>query len=125
MTNANSDPEDAGQPLSAAGEGHPRWKELTAAARYVSGGYDDPATYQRLAEVLAECDRRHGTAGNRDLLQLIVGKESNPGTIGGEEWAVGALGARKRRRLETVEGSNVEPGPSRAPADINEDPTVP
>ena len=50
---------------SAAGEGHPRWKELTAAARYVSGGYDDPATYQRLAEVLAECDRRHGTAGNR------------------------------------------------------------
>jgi glucose-6-phosphate 1-dehydrogenase len=50
---------------SAAGEGHPRWTELTAAARYVSGGYDDPATYQRLAEVLAECDRRHGTAGNR------------------------------------------------------------
>ena len=43
----------------------PRWRELTAAARYVSGGYDDPATYQRLAEVLAECDRRHGTAGNR------------------------------------------------------------
>jgi glucose-6-phosphate 1-dehydrogenase len=50
---------------SAAGEGDPRWKDLTAAARYVSGGYDDPATYQRLAEVLAECDGRHGTAGNR------------------------------------------------------------
>jgi glucose-6-phosphate 1-dehydrogenase len=45
--------------------GSPRWKELTAAARYVHGGYDDPATYQRLAEVLEECDERHGTAGNR------------------------------------------------------------
>jgi glucose-6-phosphate 1-dehydrogenase len=42
-----------------------RWKELTATARYVSGGYDDPATYQRLSEVLADCDRVHGTAGNR------------------------------------------------------------
>ncbi|MCW2705562.1 MAG: putative glucose-6-phosphate dehydrogenase, partial [Blastococcus sp.] len=50
---------------SVSGEGHARWKDLTAAARYVSGGYDDPATYQRLAEVLAECDQRHGTAGNR------------------------------------------------------------
>jgi len=46
-------------------EGQARWRELTAAARYVSGDYDDPTTYQRLAEVLAECDRRHGTAGNR------------------------------------------------------------
>jgi glucose-6-phosphate 1-dehydrogenase len=43
----------------------PRWKELAATARYVHGGYDDPATYQRLAEVMAECDHRHGTAGNR------------------------------------------------------------
>jgi glucose-6-phosphate 1-dehydrogenase len=48
-----------------AGNGNARWKELTAAARYVHGGYDDPATYHRLAEVLAECDRRHGTGGNR------------------------------------------------------------
>lgn len=50
---------------SVSGDGQPRWTELTAAARYVSGGYDDPDTYRRLAEVLAECDRRHGTAGNR------------------------------------------------------------
>jgi glucose-6-phosphate 1-dehydrogenase len=50
---------------SVSGEGQSRWKDLTAAARYVGGGYDDPATYQRLAEVLAECDDRHGTAGNR------------------------------------------------------------
>src|SRR3954447_12826716 len=50
---------------SVHGESSPRRKELSATARYVSGGYDDPATYQRLAEVLAECDQRHGTAGNR------------------------------------------------------------
>ncbi|RBY83028.1 glucose-6-phosphate dehydrogenase [Geodermatophilus sp. TF02-6] len=50
---------------SVAGDGNRRWEELAAGARYVHGGYDDPATYARLAEVLAECDRRHGTAGNR------------------------------------------------------------
>jgi len=36
-----------------------------AAFRYVSGGYDEADTYRRLAEVLAECDRTLGTAGNR------------------------------------------------------------
>jgi glucose-6-phosphate 1-dehydrogenase len=36
-----------------------------AAARYVAGGYDDPDTYQRLAEVLDKCDRDAGTAGSR------------------------------------------------------------
>src|SRR4051795_6576338 len=50
---------------SVSGEDHPRWNDLTVAARYVHGGYDDPATYERLAEVLGECDVRHGTAGNR------------------------------------------------------------
>ena len=50
---------------TVSGEGNRRWAELAGAARYVAGGYDDPATYQRLAEVLEECDRRHGTAGNR------------------------------------------------------------
>ena len=44
---------------------NPRWADLAANARYVHGGYDDPATYARLAEVLAECDQRRGTAGNR------------------------------------------------------------
>jgi glucose-6-phosphate 1-dehydrogenase len=33
--------------------------------RYVSGGYDDPGTYQRLRELLEELDRTAGTAGNR------------------------------------------------------------
>src|SRR3954447_13167936 len=37
---------------SVSGEAHPRWQDLAASARYVSGDYDDPATYQRVAEVL-------------------------------------------------------------------------
>jgi glucose-6-phosphate 1-dehydrogenase len=45
--------------------GNQRWDELAKNARYVHGGYDDPATYARLADVLGECDRAAGTAGNR------------------------------------------------------------
>jgi glucose-6-phosphate 1-dehydrogenase len=41
------------------------WGRLTASARYVVGGYDDPGTYQRLSEVLDDCDREQGTQGNR------------------------------------------------------------
>ena len=33
--------------------------------RYVTGGYDNPDTYKRLAEVLDELDNTRGTAGNR------------------------------------------------------------
>jgi glucose-6-phosphate 1-dehydrogenase len=47
------------------GSGDRRWQELTERARYVSGGYDDPATYDRLAAVLDECDRAGATGGNR------------------------------------------------------------
>ncbi|SDM23092.1 glucose-6-phosphate 1-dehydrogenase [Geodermatophilus siccatus] len=47
------------------GTDNPRWADLVSRARYVHGGYDDPATYTRLAEVLGECDRTHGTAANR------------------------------------------------------------
>ncbi|HVD87903.1 MAG TPA: glucose-6-phosphate dehydrogenase, partial [Jatrophihabitantaceae bacterium] len=42
-----------------------QWADLVASVRYVSGGYDDPATYGRLAEVLDEFDRTRGTAGGR------------------------------------------------------------
>ena len=35
-----------------------------ASFRYVSGGYDDPGTYHRLRDVLADCDRTLGTAGH-------------------------------------------------------------
>jgi hypothetical protein len=34
-----------------------------ASFRYVSGGYDDPDTYRRLPEVLADCDRALGIKG--------------------------------------------------------------
>jgi glucose-6-phosphate 1-dehydrogenase len=47
------------------GTGNGRWADLVSGARYVHGDYDDPATYARLAEVLAEGDRTSGTAGNR------------------------------------------------------------
>ena len=47
------------------GGGNDQWADLVASVRYVSGGYDDPATYARLAEVLEECDRTRGTAGGR------------------------------------------------------------
>jgi glucose-6-phosphate 1-dehydrogenase len=41
------------------------WDDLTSSVRYVGGDYDDPATYARLAQVLEECDKLRGTAGNR------------------------------------------------------------
>ncbi len=53
---------------AAAGDGgvdQRAWAELEAGLRYVSGGYDDPATYKRLAEVVEDLDRDRGTSGNR------------------------------------------------------------
>jgi glucose-6-phosphate 1-dehydrogenase len=47
------------------GHGDARWQQLIGRARYVYGGYDDPATYARLADVLGECDRSYGAQGNR------------------------------------------------------------
>ncbi len=41
------------------------WAELQGGLRYVSGDYDDDATYQALDEVVADLDRHRGTAGNR------------------------------------------------------------
>jgi glucose-6-phosphate 1-dehydrogenase len=43
----------------------PEWLDILASARYVSGNYDDPSTYERVRDVLAECDASRGTAGNR------------------------------------------------------------
>src|SRR6266568_1620229 len=43
-------------------DGHSR---LVDGVRYVSGGYDDPATYVRLRELLADLDRSVGTGGSR------------------------------------------------------------
>jgi glucose-6-phosphate 1-dehydrogenase len=41
------------------------WDEIVARARYVTGDYHDPATYERLAEELKICDDVFGTEGNR------------------------------------------------------------
>jgi glucose-6-phosphate 1-dehydrogenase len=38
---------------------------LEGGLRYVSGGYDDPETYKRLATLLDDLDTHRGTAGNR------------------------------------------------------------
>lgn len=43
----------------------PEWKRLLGSVRYISGGYDDPATYESLAQVLDEFDATLGTAHNR------------------------------------------------------------
>src|SRR4051794_35597214 len=60
------------------GTDNPRWAELTKNARFVAGGYDDPATYARLAEVLGECDRAHGTGGNRVCYFATPGRLFGP-----------------------------------------------
>lgn len=41
------------------------WEDLIGSARYLSGAYDDPATYDRLGAALKEFDRTRGTAGSR------------------------------------------------------------
>jgi glucose-6-phosphate 1-dehydrogenase len=62
---AMSDEEWADKCLSdgSDGTGAAEWA-AKASFRYVSGGYDDPETYRRLGEVLADCDRTLGTAGH-------------------------------------------------------------
>jgi glucose-6-phosphate 1-dehydrogenase len=45
---------------AVARDGGTRWDEIVARARYVTGGYDDPATYARLAEVLDDLDTGDG-----------------------------------------------------------------
>lgn len=53
----------AAAPVDAADGGG--WADLIGSARYLSGDYDDPGTYDRLAEVLGTCDRTRGTNGSR------------------------------------------------------------
>ncbi len=50
---------------ATAGAGGPsdRWRDIVGSARYVSGGYDDPDTFARLAGLLDDHDRH--TGGNR------------------------------------------------------------
>ncbi len=51
--------------LKSVPSGGDAWRKLVARFRYVSGGYDDKDTYDRLQSVLAEVDASEGTAGNR------------------------------------------------------------
>ena len=41
------------------------WEDFADGCRYVSGNYDDPATYDRLRSVLEELDGKRGTSGGR------------------------------------------------------------
>jgi glucose-6-phosphate 1-dehydrogenase len=41
------------------------WSSFESQVSYLAGGYDDPETYRRLAERLAELDQEMGTGGNR------------------------------------------------------------
>ncbi|MBN1261271.1 MAG: glucose-6-phosphate dehydrogenase [Anaerolineae bacterium] len=47
------------------------WSDMSDRYTYLSGGYDDPETYRRLAERLAQVDAAHGTGGNR-LFYLAI-----------------------------------------------------
>ncbi len=40
------------------------WQQLRTGLRFVSGTFDDPAAYRRLADTVAELDRSRGTGGN-------------------------------------------------------------
>jgi glucose-6-phosphate 1-dehydrogenase len=50
------------QAMQASGPGV---DQLITGARYVAGGYDDPAMYTALEQLVTELDQHHGTDGNR------------------------------------------------------------
>ncbi|MDQ6784603.1 MAG: glucose-6-phosphate dehydrogenase [Actinomycetota bacterium] len=50
---------------AGAGAENAGWGSLLSSAHYVSGGYDDPATYHKVAEVAERSDHSGGTDGNR------------------------------------------------------------
>jgi glucose-6-phosphate 1-dehydrogenase len=67
--------------------GGPISPENVDSNRYVAGGYDDPETYHRLADVLGELDATRGTSGNR-LYYLAT----PPGTFTDIVQGLGAAG---------------------------------
>jgi glucose-6-phosphate 1-dehydrogenase len=64
------------------GHGLRDYPQLEGGIRYVSGGYDDPYTYKRLAETLEQFDAERGTAGNR-LFYLSTPAEAFEPVING------------------------------------------
>jgi glucose-6-phosphate 1-dehydrogenase len=57
--------DDGFRELIVQSVGGPIAPEHVQSNRYVSGGYDDPDTYRRLAVLLSELDATRGTSGNR------------------------------------------------------------
>ncbi|MDA8391252.1 MAG: glucose-6-phosphate dehydrogenase [Actinomycetota bacterium] len=51
--------------LDAVDGAGPRWRELVSKARYVSGEYGHPDTFDKLKQVLDDLDSNAGTGGNR------------------------------------------------------------
>jgi glucose-6-phosphate 1-dehydrogenase len=56
--------------------------QLSDGFRYVAGGYDDPATYERLREVLTDLDETRGTEGNR-MFYLSTPPQAFPMVVNG------------------------------------------
>ncbi len=50
---------------SEPGLSHSLWESFSRNFHYLSGGYDDPQTYQELSKILGELDKKNGTLGNR------------------------------------------------------------
>ncbi len=58
------------------------WDSFVGAFRYIAGDYDDPDTFERLKDVLAELDNERGTAENR-LYYLATPPSTFPTVIKG------------------------------------------
>ena len=60
-----SDDDFRRQALTAVGEAGEEFRSVVGRFRYVTGEYAAPETFDRLRDVLENCDRELGTAGNR------------------------------------------------------------
>jgi len=82
------------------------WTQLSGGFRFVTGGFDDDAAYERLGEVLQELDDTRGTAGNRAFylsippkaFEAVCGKLSEHG-LAEQAWEDPETGARPWRRV--------------------------
>ena len=77
--------------------------------RYVTGSYDDPATFRRLADVLAECDETAGTQGNRLYYLATVPSGFDPVVQGlGEAGLADERGGFRRLVIEKPFGHDLQ-----------------
>ena len=79
-----------------------QWSRVLADARYVSGAYDDPETYEKLRAVMRECDETLATAGNRVYYLATPPKLFGEITValGKSGLSVGADGGTARAVIE-------------------------